>query len=122
LVFPTRELGIKIIPAVAEKTLHEWVGLSWDRNALAEYSFLSIPSFIESEGVPPDGKVVDQTWRYMNKKDGPDRRFKDNRELRIALYEELQFTSASALSFAHRVSYLRWPHPVEVASGPCPGP
>jgi hypothetical protein len=62
--------------------------------------------FIESEGVPPDGKVVDQTWRYMNKKDGPDRPFKDNRELPIALYEELQFTSASGLKEIIQVSQL----------------
>ncbi len=62
--------------------------------------------FIESEGVPSDGKVVGQTWKYVNKKGGPDRRFKDNRELPIALYEELQFTSASGLNETIQVSQL----------------
>jgi hypothetical protein len=53
--------------------------------------------FIESEGVPRDAKVVDRTWRYVNKSGGPDRRFKDNRELPVCLYEELTFSSPTGL-------------------------
>lgn len=53
--------------------------------------------FIESETLPRDAKVVDRTWRYTNKNGGPDRRFKDNREIPIVLYERLMFTSSTGL-------------------------
>lgn len=54
--------------------------------------------FVEGEGVPGDARVVDRTWRYVNKSGGPDRRFRDNPELPIALYEELSIRSSSGLN------------------------
>lgn len=54
--------------------------------------------FIEDGSVPRDAKVVDRTWKYVNKRGGPDRRFKDNRELPIILYEDLSFTSDTGLN------------------------
>lgn len=54
--------------------------------------------FIEDGSVPRDAKVVDKTWKYVNKRGGPDKRFKDNRELPIALYEDLNFTSDTGLN------------------------
>lgn len=60
--------------------------------------------FIESNGVPRDSEVVDQTWRYVNKKGGPDKRFKDNRQIPVTLYEELHFTSASGLNELFQIS------------------
>ena len=54
--------------------------------------------FIESEGVPRDAQVVGQTWKYVNKSGGPDRRFKDNRQLPICLYGELELSSTSGLN------------------------
>jgi hypothetical protein len=53
--------------------------------------------FIEEGGVPPDAKVVDRTWRYVNKKGGPDRRFNDNQEIPIVLYEAIMLTSGSGV-------------------------
>jgi hypothetical protein len=53
--------------------------------------------FIEEDGVPPDSKVVGSTWRYVNKSGGPDRRFNDNRELPIVLYESMLLRSDSGL-------------------------
>ncbi len=47
--------------------------------------------------MPGDAKVVDRTWRFVNKTGGPDKRFKDNRELPIALYEEIELTSTTGL-------------------------
>lgn len=44
---------------------------------------------IEGGAVPRDGQVVDVTWRYVNVKGGPDRRFKDNPQLPILLYGRL---------------------------------
>lgn len=60
--------------------------------------------FIENEGVPSDAKVVGQTWQYVNKNGGPDKRFKNNRELPIALYEDIHFGSASGLNEVIQVS------------------
>lgn len=54
--------------------------------------------FVESESVPRDAQVVDHTWKYVNKSGGPDRRFKDNRQLPICLYGELELTSTSGLN------------------------
>lgn len=54
--------------------------------------------FIEDGPVPSDAKVIDKTWRYVNKRGGPDRRFKDNRELPIALYEDIHFSSVTGLN------------------------
>jgi hypothetical protein len=54
--------------------------------------------FIEDGSVPRDAKVVDRTWKYVNKRGGPDKRFKDNLELPIALYEDLNFTSDTGLN------------------------
>ena len=42
---------------------------------------------------PADATVVGQTWKYVNKKGGPDRRFKDNRQLPICLFEEIAMVS-----------------------------
>lgn len=58
----------------------------------------SITRFVEEEGVPRDAKVVDRTWRFVNKKGGPDRRFKNNRELPICAYGEVRLQSQSGVS------------------------
>ena len=66
------------------------------------YSDINISSrttqFIESEFVPKDARIVGQTWKYVNKSGGPDRRFKDNRQLPICLYGEIELTSTSGLN------------------------
>ena len=54
--------------------------------------------FIESDGVPSDATVVDYTWRYVNKSGGPDRRFNNNPQLPICLYDELHFRTSSGLN------------------------
>jgi uncharacterized protein DUF4236 len=54
--------------------------------------------FIEDGAVPADARVVDYTWKYVNKKGGPDRRFSNNRQLPICLYEAMHLTSASGLN------------------------
>ena len=54
--------------------------------------------FVEEEAVPQDATVVGHTWRYVNKKGGPDRRFKDNREIPICAYEQIHLSSTSGLN------------------------
>ena len=60
--------------------------------------------FIESESVPSDATVVGQTWRYVNKSGGPDKRFKDNRQIPICAYEEVTLKSATGLNEAFQLS------------------
>lgn len=66
------------------------------------YSNLSITieltRFIEDGIVPKDAKIVDRTWKYVNKSGGPDKRFNNNRELPIALYEDISFQSHTGLN------------------------
>lgn len=54
--------------------------------------------FQESGKVPMDTQVVGQTWKYTNKSGGPDKRFKENRQIPICLYGELELTSTSGLN------------------------
>jgi hypothetical protein len=54
--------------------------------------------FVEDEAVPRDAQVVDHTWQYVNKSGGPDRRFKNNRQLPVCLYNELSLQSESGLN------------------------
>ena len=61
-------------------------------------------TFVESQLVPRDAKVVDRTWQYVNKSGGPDRRFKDNREIPVAEYGAISFTSQSGLNERFLVS------------------
>lgn len=60
--------------------------------------------FIEDGAVPSDAQVVGHTWQYVNKNGGPDRRFNNNRQLPIALYEELAFRSPSGLNELYQLS------------------
>jgi len=54
--------------------------------------------FIEDSAPPSDATVVGATWQYLNRKGGPDRRFKNNRQLPICLYGEIDFRSANGLN------------------------
>lgn len=58
---------------------------------------INVTRFIEDEGVPSDAQIVDYTWKYVNKKGGPDKRFKDNCQLPIALYAQIDFLSSTGL-------------------------
>lgn len=60
--------------------------------------FVSSKHFVENEGVPRDAIIVGHTWRYVNKNGGPDRRFKDNREIPICHYEEIALRSDTGLN------------------------
>lgn len=58
----------------------------------------STTRFIEDGAVPRDAEVVGTTWQYVNRSGGPDRRFKNNRQLPVARYDEVHFRSASGLN------------------------
>lgn len=52
---------------------------------------------IEEETPPAEATVVDQTWRYLNRNGGPDRRFNDNRELPIGLYGKIDLRASQRI-------------------------
>src|SRR6266404_211659 len=53
--------------------------------------------FVEDSAAPSDTQVVGETWRFLNRNGGPDRRFNNNRKLPICLYGEMDLKSASGL-------------------------
>lgn len=61
-------------------------------------------SFIESSAAPPDARVTGYTYKYVNKSGGPDRRFRDNPQMPICQYGELQFSSNSGINEVVQVS------------------
>jgi DNA polymerase III epsilon subunit-like protein len=65
------------------------------------YSHIGIRSgqtrFIENSAPPGDAVQVDHTWRYVNVKGGPDRRYKDNPVLPIMLYGTIDLASTQGL-------------------------
>lgn len=68
--------------------------------------------FIEAGPVPPDGTVVDSTWRYVNVKGGPDRRFKNNALLPVLHYGRLTLRSHSGLHLVWDASQIPLVHAV----------
>lgn len=74
------------------------------------YSNMSISSvkvtFVEDGIVPRDAVIIDRTWKYVNKKGGPDKRFKENRELPVVSYEQIDFGSTTGLNLRIQVSKL----------------
>lgn len=55
-------------------------------------------NFIEDGQVPRDAVVIGHTWKHPNKNGGPDRRFRDNRQIPICRYEVLHLRSGSGLN------------------------
>lgn len=71
--------------------------------------------FIEDGQVPSDAKIVDHTWRFVNKNGSPDRRFNNNRQIPICQYEELRISSTTGVSEVLQISRLGASVPVDHA-------
>jgi DNA polymerase-3 subunit epsilon len=69
------------------------------------YAFAESQRFIEEGAVPGDSQQVDSTWRYVNVKGGPDRRFNNNRQLPIMLYGRLTLASNQVFHLVFDVSW-----------------
>ena len=55
-------------------------------------------NFIEDGVVPRDAQVIGQTWKHPNKSGGPDRRFRDNRQIPVCRYEAMYLQSSSGIN------------------------
>jgi len=60
--------------------------------------------FIEAEGVPPDARVVGHAWAKSNKDGSPDRRFRDNHQIPVALYGRIEFATSTGVREAYDAS------------------
>jgi hypothetical protein len=97
---PTLKSGRHSIHLLPDRLLvregKAWYGLP--------YSIISASGatqrFIESGSIPRDSRQVDTTWQYVNVKGGPDRRYKDNRQLPVMEYGRLTLTSPTGLHLA----------------------
>lgn len=69
-------------------------GISYENLEIKAYN----TRFIETQMKPSDGVMIDQTWRYVNKNGGPDRRFTNNYMIPIMQYTEMNFTSDNGLN------------------------
>lgn len=82
-----------------------------DKVGAIEYSNLEILAsqghFIIEGTVPEDAIVTGKTWQFPNKKGGPDKRYKVNRELPIANYGYIRLNSQSGLSEFFQLSNPR---------------
>lgn len=58
----------------------------------------STTNFVETEIVPRDSEIVRYTWRYVNKNGGPDKRFKDNRQIPVCKYGEISLKSEDGIN------------------------
>jgi len=86
--------------------------LVFDTNTVGAVSYNDLEfdigeiNFIEENGVPRDAIVVEHTWKYVNKKGGPDRRFRDNRQLPVARYQAVHLRSRTGLNELVHISKL----------------
>lgn len=60
--------------------------------------------FLEEERVPKDAAVVGKTWAKVNKNGSPDKRFKDNYQIPICQYGEIEMKSRTGLNEAYSLS------------------
>ena len=60
--------------------------------------------FLEEEKVPKDAVVIDHTWAKVNKNGTPDKRFKDNYQIPICKYGEIELASSTGLNEAYSLS------------------
>jgi hypothetical protein len=60
--------------------------------------------FIEEDAVLSDAIKVGTTWKYVNVDGGPDRRYKDNRQIPIMRYGELSLSTDSGFRFVWQTS------------------
>lgn len=67
----------------------------------ASYESLTIEyaetRFVETGAVPPDARMVDRTWQFVNRDGGPDRRFANNPTLPVLSYGKLAIHSSAGL-------------------------
>jgi Protein of unknown function (DUF4236) len=105
LTFPALQAGKETIYFAPDAILvvagSSVAALRYDQVEVDAYSI----KFIEDDGAPRDTQVIGETWQFVNKKGGPDRRFTNNRKLPICLYGRLNLKSNSGLNEMFQFSH-----------------
>jgi DNA polymerase III subunit epsilon len=97
IALPTLQAGRQALHFLPDRLLIR------DGNRFSDLDYGSLQAvsrsqrFIENQSVPRDGQQVDTTWRFVNVKGGPDRRFNNNRQLPVMLYGEIDLSAAKGL-------------------------
>ncbi|AEF41991.1 DUF4236 domain-containing protein [Hoyosella subflava] len=74
-----------------------------NRNSFADVGYDLVTAttrsvrFTEQESLPIRAKVVDHTWQYVNSDGSPDRRYRDNQQLPVVEYGQMDLESTSGL-------------------------
>jgi hypothetical protein len=55
--------------------------------------------YVEQESLPSDATVIGQTWKYVRRDGGADRRFNNNRQLPIVKYGVVAFSSPYFITY-----------------------
>jgi hypothetical protein len=60
--------------------------------------YFSSTRFVEEGSVPSDSKVIDRTWKKVNKNGTPDKRFKGNHQIPIVRYGTINLKTTTGLN------------------------
>lgn len=55
--------------------------------------------YVEQESLPNDAAIIGQTWKYIRRDGGPDRRFNNNRQLPIVKYGMVAISSPNFIAY-----------------------
>lgn len=84
--------------------------LVWDRGSYCAVRYgdtrfdVTTTRFVEAGRPPRDAEQVGTTWQHPNKAGGPDRRFKENRQIPVMRYGEIRLQSDSGLNALFQTS------------------
>ncbi len=60
--------------------------------------------FVENSSIPSDTKVIDRTWAKVNKNGSPDKRFKDNYEIPVVRYGQINLRTETGMNEEYEFS------------------
>lgn len=62
--------------------------------------------FIEEDSVPNDSEIIEYTHKYVNKNGARDKRFKDNPQIPVVKYYDIEFRTEKGLH--ERFEFSNW--------------
>lgn len=68
---------------------------------LVTYSTIN---FQEADSYPTDAEIIGNTWRYINKNGGPDKRYADNPRMTVLKYGRITISIRNKVSFTYQIS------------------
>lgn len=77
--------------------MKKWKGIGSRsyNNLLANFTKIDL---VETEFLPSDAEIIQHTWKYVNKSGKPDKRFRNNSQVPICKYGEINLTSEDGIN------------------------